>query len=219
MPMRSKEDAPDYRYFPDPDLIDIKIDQEFLQAIEDNVPELPDEKLDHLIKNFGIPRHDAIVLMREKKVSDFFEQCAPYCNDTKRLSHWLTKDLFKLLNDSSTTIEECPIRPKDFSHLINLTEGGDITDSIGRTVLNEMFQTGKAPESIIEAKDLKPMEDVNLLEKILAEVMAENSDVVSKIKQGSTKPIDFLIGQVMKKTRGKAQPKKVRELVHKKLLS
>ena len=218
-PMRSKEDAPDYRYFPDPDLIDIEIDQEFLKAVEDNVPELPDQKLDHLIKNFGIPRHDAIVLTREKKVSDFFERCAPYCNDTKRLSHWLTKDLFKLLNDSSTTIEECPIRPKDFSQLINLTEGGDITDSMGRTVLSEMFETGKAPESIIEAKGLKPIEDVNLLEKILAEVMEENSDVVSKIKQGSTKPIDFLIGQVMKKTRGKAQPKKVRELVHKKLLS
>ena len=217
-PMRSKEDAPDYRYFPDPDLIDIEIDQEFLQAIEDNVPELPDEKLDHLIKKFGIPKRDAIVLTREKKVSDFFEQCASYCNDTKRLSHWVTKDLFKLLNESSMTIEECPIQPKDFSQLINLTDRGDITDSIGRTVLDEMFETGKAPETIVKAKGLKPIDNIDVLEKILGEVMVENPDAVSKIKKGSTKPIDFLIGQVMKKTRGKAHPKKVRELVLKKLL-
>ncbi len=217
-PMRSKEDAPDYRYFPDPDLIEVEIDREFLQGIEDSVPELPDQKLDHLIKNFGIPRHDAIILTRERKVSDFFEKCALHCNDRRRLSHWITKDLFKLLNDSSLTIEECQIRPKDFSQLINLTDRGDITDSIGRTVLYEMFRTGKNPETIIEAKGLKPIQDVDLLDKILDEVIGENPDAVSKIKQGITKPIDFLVGQVMKKTRGKAPAKKVRELVHKKLL-
>jgi len=216
-PMRSKEDAPDYRYFPDPDLIEVEIDREFLQGIEDSVPELPDQKLDHLIKHFGIPRHDAIILTREKKVSDFFEKCALHCNDRRRLSHWITKDLFKLLNDSSVTLEECQIRPKDFSQLINLTDKGDITDSIGRTVLYEMFRTGKNPETIIETKGLKPIQDVDLLDKILDEVIGENPDAVSKIKQGITKPIDFLVGQVMKKTRGKAPAKKVRELVQKKL--
>jgi aspartyl-tRNA(Asn)/glutamyl-tRNA(Gln) amidotransferase subunit B len=217
-PMRSKEDAPDYRYFPDPDLIEVEINREFLRGIEDSVPELPDQKLDKLIKNFGISRHDAVVLTREKKVSDFFEKCALHCNDRKRLCHWITKDLFKLLNDASLTIAECKIRPKDFSQLINLTDHGDITDSIGRTVLTEMFRTGKNPETIIETKGLKPIQDVNLLDKILDEVIGENPDAVSKIRQGITNPIDFLVGQVMKKTRGKAPAKKVRELVHKKLL-
>jgi len=218
-PMRSKEDAPDYRYFPDPDLIEVEIDREFLRRIEDSLPELPDQKLDQLIKNFGIPRHDAVVLTREKKVSDFFEKCALHCNDRRRLSHWITKDLFKLLNDSSLTIAECKIRPKDFSQLINLTDSGDITDSIGRTVLTEMFRTGKNPETIIDAKGLKPIQDIDLLDKLLDEVIGENPDAVSKIRQGITKPIDFLVGQVMKKTRGKAPAKKVRELVHEKLLS
>ncbi|UCF85668.1 MAG: Asp-tRNA(Asn)/Glu-tRNA(Gln) amidotransferase subunit GatB, partial [Desulfobacteraceae bacterium] len=217
-PMRSKEDAPDYRYFPDPDLIEIEIDQEFLQGIANRMPELPDQKLNHIINNFGIPRHDAMVLTRDKKVSDFFERCSLYCKDRNKLSHWIIKDLFKLLNDSSLTIEECPIQPKDFSQLINLTDRGDITDSIGREVLKEMFETGKDPEFIIEAKGLKPIQDRDLLEKLVDEVTAENPDAVSKIKQGMTKPIDFLIGQVMKKTRGKAHPQKVRELVHKKLL-
>jgi aspartyl-tRNA(Asn)/glutamyl-tRNA(Gln) amidotransferase subunit B len=217
-PMRSKEDAPDYRYFPDPDLIEVEIDREFLQGIEDSVPELPDQKLDHLIKNLGIPRHDAIVLTRDKKVTGFFENCALYCHNRNRLSHWITKDLFKLLNDRSLTIEQCPIRPKDFSQLINLIDRGDITDSIGRTVLNDMFKTGKDPKAIIEAKGLRPIEDTDLLEQVLDEVISENPDVVSKIKQGITKPIAFLIGQVMKKTHGKAHAKKLSELIHKKLL-
>ena len=217
-PMRSKEDAPDYRYFPDPDLIEVEIDREFLQGIEDSVPELPDQKLDHLIKNLGIPRHDAIVLTRDKKVTGFFENCALYCHNRNRLSHWITKDLFNLLNDRTLTIEQCPIRPKDFSQLINLIDRGDITDSIGRTVLNDMFKTGKDPKAIIEAKGLRPIEDTDLLEQVLDEVISENPDVVSKIKQGMTKPIAFLIGQVMKKTHGKAHAKKVSELIHKKLL-
>ena len=133
----------------------------------------------------------------------------------------MIKDLFKLLKDVSISIEKCPISPKDFSTLINLITKGDITDKIARTLLEEIFYKGGIPEAIIEEKGLKPIQDTDVLAKILDEVVAEHSNVVSKITKGETRPIDFLIGQVMKKTRGRADPKKVRELtltLHKSLV-
>ena len=129
----------------------------------------------------------------------------------------MTKDLFRLLKDASISIEKCPISPRDFSTLINFIAEGGITDQIGRTVLEEMFTKGGSPESIIEQKDLKPIQDMDLLLRILDEVIAENPKAVTKIKEGETKPIDFLIGQVMKKTKGKANPKKVREFIMQRL--
>jgi len=129
----------------------------------------------------------------------------------------MTKDLFKLLNDASIPIEKCPVSPKNFSQLINIINQGDITDKIGRAVLEEMFKTGGGPESIIDRKGLKPIQDTSVLEKILEEVMAENPKAVGKIKEGMTKPIGFLIGEVMKKTNGRANPQKTRELIHKRL--
>jgi aspartyl-tRNA(Asn)/glutamyl-tRNA(Gln) amidotransferase subunit B len=218
-PMRSKEDAPDYRYFPDPDLMQLEIDQEFVQEIENSMPELPDQKVNRIIKAYGIPKNDVLILTKNKNVSEFFESCAAYCEDRKRLGSWMIKDLFELLNDASQTIDECPIEPKNFAHLINLITGGHITAKIGRTVLEEMFKTGSSPESIIEENGLIPIQDTHVLEKILNEVMAEHPGAVTQIRQGITKPVSFLIGQVMKKTDGKANPKKVGELIHKNLLT
>ena len=217
IPMRTKEDAPDYRYFPDPDLVEIEIDREFIREIKNTLPELPDQKVARIIKEYDIPRYDAFILTKNKSVSDFFENCAMHCQDTRRLSSWISRDLFNLLNDASITMEKCPISPKDFSVLINLIANGDITDNIGRDVLEEMFKRGDSPESIIDEKGFEPIQDMNLLEKILDEVMAENPQAVTQIKKGMTKPIDFLIGQVMRKTKGKANPKKVKELIKKNL--
>ena len=219
LPMRSKEDAPDYRYFPDPDLVEIEIDQDLVQGIKESMAELPDEKIDRIIQEYQIPRVDTLILTRNKSVSEFFESSAVHCSDRKRLSKWMIKDLFKLLNDTAKTIEQCPIAPKDFSHLVNLISQGEITDKIGRTVLEEMFETGADPESIINEKGLKPIQDTDSLIKILDKVMANNPKVVSQIKEGETKPIGFLIGRVMSETAGKANPKKVKELIHKTLLS
>lgn len=130
----------------------------------------------------------------------------------------MIKDLFKLLNEAAITIEKCALSPKAFSTLINVISRGDITDQIGRTVLEIMFQTGQDPESIIDKRGLKPIQDEELLESVLNEVIWENPEAVNKIKEGMTNPIDFLIGQVMKKTQGKANPKKVREIIHKAFL-
>ncbi|MFC1868109.1 Asp-tRNA(Asn)/Glu-tRNA(Gln) amidotransferase subunit GatB [Thermodesulfobacteriota bacterium] len=216
--MRSKEDAPDYRYFPDPDLLEVNIDQEFINEIRDGMPELPDQQLNRIIEKHGIPKSDAIILTKDKAVSEYFSACASLCDDSRRLSNWIIKELFKLLNDASCHIQDCTIRPEDFSRLINLLSRGEITESIGRTVLEEMFKTGSGPDSIIHEKGLKPISDYTLLGKILDEVAIQNPDAVAQIRKGETKPIDFLMGQVMKKTKGKANPKKVRELIKEKLI-
>jgi aspartyl-tRNA(Asn)/glutamyl-tRNA(Gln) amidotransferase subunit B len=218
LPMRSKEDAPDYRYFPDPDLVEIEIDQDLVHGIKESMAELPDQKVDRIVQEFQIPREDALILTKNKSVSDYFESSTAHCSDWKRLSHWMIKDLFKLLNETSINIEQCPIAPKDFSQLVNLISQGEITDKIGRTVLEEMFETHTGPESIINEKGLKPIQDTESLMKILDKVMADNPEVVKQIKAGVTKPIGFLIGQVMGLSEGKANPKIVRELIHKTLL-
>ena len=213
LPMRSKEDAPDYRYFPDPDLLEIEIDQSFIGNIKESLPELPDRKLHRIIEEFGIAKYDAVILTRDKNVSDYFGECANFCQDRKRLSHWIINELFKLLNAASLPIRKCKVSPKDFSRLINMISTGDLTDGIGRDVLDEMFDTGRSPDSIVDDKGLIPISDDQLLGKILDDVVEENARVVEQIKAGEAKPIDFLIGQVMKTTKGKADPKKVRSLI------
>ena len=216
--MRSKEDAPDYRYFPDPDLVEIEIDQHLVQKIKETVTELPDQKVDRIIQEYQIPKEDALILTKNRGVSDYFETCATHCRDWKRLSKWMLKDLFKLLKDASKTIEQCPIPPEHFSQLVNLMTRNEITETIARTVLEEMFETGAEPESIIQEKGLKPIQDTETLMKVIEKVITDNPDVVKQIKAGVTKPIGFLIGQVMNQTGGKANPKVVKELIQKTLL-
>lgn len=213
LPMRSKEDAPDYRYFPDPDLIEVDIDQDFLSEIKKVMPELPDQKVDRIIQDYGLSKSEVLILTRDRNISDYFERCASTSDDPKRLCKWLIKDLFKLLNETSISIDQCPVSPEDFSALVNLVSTGEVTDQIGRTVLEEIFTKGGKPEAIIEEKGLKTVQDMDLLDKVLYEVFQENPDVMNQILNGDLKPVDFLIGQVMRKTKGTANPKKVRELI------
>jgi aspartyl-tRNA(Asn)/glutamyl-tRNA(Gln) amidotransferase subunit B len=174
--------------------------------------------VNRIIKDYRISRKDALILTKDRSVSEYFERCAAFCDDRVRLSSWMIKDLFKLLNEAAVPIEKCPVPPKGFSTLINLISKNDITDQIGRTVLGIMFETGKDPESIINKRGLKPIQDEERLERVLNEVMAENPEAVKKIREGMTNPIDFLIGQVMKKTEGKANPKKLRKIIDKEFL-
>lgn len=215
--MRSKEDAPDYRYFPDPDLLEVEIAEAFVREVESRIPELPDQHLKRMVNQFGIPENDAVILTKDKAISDFFGACAPLCENKKKLSHWIIKELFRLLNNASAKIDACRIRPDMFSQLVNLIAKGVITESIGRTVLEEMFTSGKSPDTIIDQKGLRPIADDATLGQMLNDVMAENPEVMERIAAGEMKPIDFLIGQVMKKTKGKADAKKVRELILDKL--
>ncbi|MGD2127356.1 MAG: Asp-tRNA(Asn)/Glu-tRNA(Gln) amidotransferase subunit GatB [Desulfobacteraceae bacterium] len=219
LPMRSKEDAPDYRYFLDPDLVEIDLDLAFIEKIRKGMPELPNQRVNRLIEEFGIPRNEALVLTKDKQVSDYFSACAPRCQDTRRLSRWIIKELFKLLNAASLPIQKSPVSPKHFAKLISLIAQGEITDRIAQNILEEMFHKGVSPEAVIAKKDYKAIHDINVLEKVLNEVLEENPELVSQIKEGKTKLIHYLIGQVMKKTHGKANPKTVSELIDQKLLA
>jgi aspartyl-tRNA(Asn)/glutamyl-tRNA(Gln) amidotransferase subunit B len=213
LPMRSKEDAPDYRYFPDPDLLEVKLDQDFISQLEKEMPELPDQQLNRIIEQYGIPKTDALILTKDKAVSEYFTACASICEDKRRLGNWIIKELFKLLNDASISIVACPVKPSDFVRLIELVSRGEVTEAIGRTILSEMFSTGLGPDSIINEKGLRTIDDDEVLVKAIEETIKENPEAASQIKAGDTKPVDFILGRVMRKTRGKADPKKVRELI------
>ena len=219
VPMRTKEDAPDYRYFPDPDLVDIEINHAFIEEIESSMPELPEQTVNRLIDKFAVSPNDALILARDKNIANFFADCADHCKDRKRLSQWIIKELFKLLNQASIPMHECSLSPRGFSDLVNRIAQGEISDKMGRAVLEEMFETGGSPESIIVKGGLKLIDDTAVLERIVDEVFTENPQAVSQIAQGMTKPVGFLIGQVMKKTDGRAHPKTVRELIQKSLES
>jgi len=218
LPMRSKEDAPDYRYFPDPDLVEIELDHDFVNKIRKRMPELPDQKVARLMEAYGIPKSDVLILTKERGVSEYFTACAEICEDRKKLSRWIIKELFKLLNKDCVSIEKCPINPDDFSRLIDLVSLGEITDKMGRAILEEMFERRVGPDAIITEKGLKPIHDIRALEKFVDAVLEEHPEAVAKVKQGNRKPVDYLIGQVMRKTHGKAKPMEVGELVKKKLL-
>lgn len=217
LPMRSKEDAPDYRYFPDPDLIEVQLQPEFIEKIKNNLPVFPDERIKQLMEEYQIPQDDAVVLTRDKSVADYFNACVPFCQDNRKLVRYIINDLLKLLHEASTPIEECKISPQNLANLINLVIKGEITDSIGKIVLADMFRTGDAPESIIDQKSLKPLQDTAVLEEILDNVIAENRQVIEQIKAGKTNSVNFIIGKVMAETKGKANPQKLRELLEKKI--
>jgi aspartyl-tRNA(Asn)/glutamyl-tRNA(Gln) amidotransferase subunit B len=216
VPMRSKEDAPDYRYFPDPDLIEVELDEEFLGKILKSLPELPDRKIARLTEEYGIPKEDILILTREREISEFFLACAPHTRDKVRLSRWILRDLFKLLKESRRSIAECPLNPLDFAELMNLLEQGEITDLIGRTVLKGMFEKGCGPRTLLAEDACRPIRDSDKLNDLIEEILAKNPEAVSKIRSGASEPVNFLVGQTMRRTGGKADPKKVRDLIQQK---
>ena len=217
IPMRTKEDAPDYRYFPEPDLVELQIDPILVSEIKKGMPELPSEKVDRFIKRYGIPKKEVMILTKEREIADYFEECAKYCRDYKRLFIWIANELFRLLKDASIPIKECPLRPEDFSDLINRVSDGSITEQIAKMVLEEMFRTKKAPQEIIQEKGIRVVQERETLEKMADEIIDENPETVQKIKSGKLEAINFLVGQVMKRTKGQANARIVREIFMKKL--
>lgn len=216
--MRSKEDAPDYRYFPDPDLVEVEIFDEEIDRIRASLPELPDHRVQRLIAEYHLPQNEVLVLTKDRAVADYFSAAATHCRDSRKLVYWIIQALFQLLNEAGQSIAECKIPPKHLAELINLISDGGITEKIGQDVLAEMFTSGEPPEKIIAAKNLKPIQDSNVLAEKLDEIIAQNPEVVAKIRQGETKLVNFIVGQVMKATRGQANPQILNELVRDRLL-
>ncbi|MBN2125318.1 MAG: Asp-tRNA(Asn)/Glu-tRNA(Gln) amidotransferase subunit GatB, partial [Deltaproteobacteria bacterium] len=215
-PMRTKENAPDYRYFPDPDLVEVECDSAFVAALRAEMPELPDRRVKRLVAEYGIAEKDVLILTRDREVSEYFGACAALCCDPKRLARWIIGELFRLLNESSLPIRECPVNPENFSRLVDLISRAEIPDPLGRALLQEMYRTGEPPEAALARTGWRPLTDPRMLGEILDEVMEENPEAVAQLNGGKARTMDYIIGRVMKRTGGRADPRKVRELLQEK---
>lgn len=215
--MRSKEEAHDYRYFPEPDLVPLSIGDQWTSEIRKTLPELPEEKKNRYVSALGLSEYDAGVLTGSASGSHYFESCVKVYNNPKTLSNWICNELFGLLNATGTSIEECKITPEDLVKLPQLMDKGTISGKIAKTVFQEMFKTGKPPEEIVKEKELVQISGEDEIVKLVEDVIRENPDVVEQIRSGNTKPMQFLVGQVMKKTAGKANPQVVNKVLREKI--
>ena len=214
--MRTKEDAHDYRYFPDPDLLPLELNDDFINEIKKEIPELPDEKKKRFIEKFNLSPYEANILVSDIETSKYFEDVSKN-SDVKLATNWITGELFALLNKKSIEITESPITSENLAKLINLIKDGTISGKIAKTVFEIMADSGKDPKKIVEEKGLKQQSDPKELEKIIDKVISDNPKNVEAYKSGKDKLFGFFVGQVMKQSNGKANPQLVNEILKKKL--
>ena len=215
--MRSKEEAHDYRYLPDPDLVPLVIDGEWVEAVKKSLPELPDARKERYVRDYGLPGYDAGVLTNTRELADYFEDCLAGYGNPKTVSNWVMGDLSRLLNAKSMDVADCPVRPGQLAALLRLIDGGTISGKIAKGVFEEMFETGKDPEAIVKEKGLLQISDEGAIATAVDEVIAKNPKSVADYRAGKEKAIGFLVGQVMKATRGKANPDLVNRLLKERL--
>ena len=215
--MRSKEDAHDYRYFPDPDLLPLELSDKFINDLKKNIPELPDEKKKRFIEKFKLSPYEANILVSDIETSKYFEEVIEK-SDVKLSTNWITGELFALLNEKNLEISQNPISAKNLSKLINLIKDGTISGKIAKSVFEIMADEGKDPQIIVEEKGLKQQSDPKEIEKLIDKVITDNPDKVKEYKSGKDKLFGFFVGQVMKVSGGKANPQLVNEILKKKLL-
>ncbi|MDI3328458.1 MAG: Asp-tRNA(Asn)/Glu-tRNA(Gln) amidotransferase subunit GatB [Alicyclobacillaceae bacterium] len=215
--MRSKEEAHDYRYFPEPDLVALSIDDAWVERIRQTIPELPDARKRRFIEQYGLPAYDAGVLTASKGVADFFDEAVRYVDDPKAVSNWMMGELLGHMNQSGLEIGRVKVTPRGLAKLIGLIREGTISTKIAKTVFAEMFETGKDPESIIEEKGLVQISDEGALAAIVDKVIEANPKSVADYKGGKEKALGALVGQVMKETKGKANPQLVNKLLKERL--
>ena len=215
--MRSKEEAHDYRYFPDPDLMPMEFEQAWIDEIKQGVGELPDAKRERYITELNMPVQDADLLTAEKAVAEWFEQAVELGGDPKSAGNWIKGDLARLLNEENRQIDECPVTPKHLVDMLALIDKGTISGKIAKTVFEEMYTTGKDAETIVKDKGLVQVSDQSEIEKIVDDILEASPGEVERFKGGEAKLMGFFVGQVMKQTKGKANPKIVNELLRNKL--
>ena len=215
--MRSKEDAHDYRYFPDPDLLPLELSDKFINDLKKNIPELPDEKKKRFIEKFKLSPYEANILVSDIETSKYFEEVIEK-SDVKLSTNWITGELFALLNEKNLEISQNPISAKNLSKLINLIKDGTISGKIAKSVFEIMADEGKDPQIIVEEKGLKQQSDPKEIEKLIDKVITDNPDKVKEYKSGKDKLFGFFVGQAMKVSGGKANPQLVNEILKKKLL-
>jgi len=216
--MRSKEDAHDYRYFPDPDLAPIVIDDDFVKKLKESLPELPDSKRERFIKEYNIPLYDAEVLTSVRQLAEYYERVISFGANPKKVSNWIMSELLGLVDDPEK-IDDFPVKANQLAELLKLIDNETISGKIAKTVFREMIDTGNDPLYIVESKGLKQVTDSSEIESIVDRVIANNSQSVNDYKSGKEKAFGFLVGQVMRESKGKANPQLVNELLLKKLNS
>jgi len=215
--MRGKEEAHDYRYFPDPDLLPLVIDNEWIQNIKKSLPELPDPKKKRFMEQFELPAYDAGLLTSDRELADYFEACVRRFPQPKPVSNWVMGSLLGLLNAQGKSIAESPVSPENLVNLLALIEEGVISGKIAKTVFDDMAQTGKAAEQIVEEKGLVQITDTDAIDNVVADIISNNPKEVEAYKNGKIKLLGFFVGQVMRETGGKANPKLVNEILKRKL--
>ena len=215
--MRTKEQAHDYRYFPEPDLPPLILENEWVDNIKNNLPELPDARKNRYMSELELSEYDASVIIANKEISDYYDEVVLKKAAPKLAANWVMGDLTKNLNAANISIAECKIQASQLADLINLIDKGTISGKIAKTVFDEMFETGNNPENIIKEKGLVQISDESLIISVVEEVIAENPRSVEDFKAGKKQAVGFLVGQVMKKTQGRANPEMVNKLLIEKM--
>jgi len=211
--MRSKEEAHDYRYFPDPDLPVVRISSDFVEQIRNQLPELPDAKKQRFMESFGLSTYDAEVLVADKQVAEYFEEVVAAKADPKLVCNWISGELMRLMNENKVDIRNVGIPAKSLASLIQFLQEGSISGKIAKTVFEEMVQSGKDPATIIEVRGLKQVSDEGALRGLLETLLSKNPKQVEQFRAGKTQIKGFFVGQVMKETKGQANPQIVNQLL------
>jgi len=215
--MRGKEEAHDYRYFPDPDLVPLKIDEGWVDEIRKSLPELPGEKKDRFVRQYQIPEYDAEILTSTKAMANYYEECVRLLPEPKTVSNWMMGDLLKELKRDEREIDQCPVTPRHLSEMLSMVKAGTISGKIAKDVFEEMYQTGERPETIVKEKGWNQILDEGEIERAISKAMETNPKQVEDYRNGKDKLFGFFVGEVMKQTQGKANPKLVNDILKKKL--
>jgi len=216
-PMRSKEDAHDYRYFPEPDLPPLHVSDALIDEVGRSLPELPRAKARRFLSQYGLPAYDVKILCAERPLADFFEACAGQYKDYKKLSNWFLGELMRLLNEKGGSISSLKVQPAQLAALLSSVDKGEISANAGKDVLAEMFRTGRDPASIIAEKGLGQVSDAAVIEAAVDDAIAKNQGEVEKYRAGKKQVLGFFVGQVMKAMKGKGNPALINEMLKKKL--
>lgn len=215
--MRSKEEAHDYRYFPEPDLVPFDFEQALLKDIEDSIPELPEPRKKRFMADYNLSNYDAAVMVGDKAMADYFEKCISIHKKPKEIANWLMGDVSAYMKEKNLTINDLNLKWAHLTGMLKMIDDGAISGKIAKTLLIEMIQTGKAPAQLVKDKGLEQISDEGAIEKAVVEAIAENPKIVNDFKGGKQNAIIALMGKVMAKTKGKANPKKVNEALMKNL--
>jgi aspartyl-tRNA(Asn)/glutamyl-tRNA(Gln) amidotransferase subunit B len=215
--MRGKEEAQDYRYFPDPDLVPLVIDPQWIETIRAHLPELPETKKERFIRDYGIPEYDAEVLTTSKPLANYYEACLRFYDKPKIASNWIMSELLRELKRDEREIEDCPVPALHLSEMLKMIDDGIISGKIAKNVFEEMYRSGKRAEEIVKEKGWIQVKDSTEIENMIDQVLSANPKEVEAYRKGKEKLFGFFVGQVMKATQGKANPQLVNELLKKKL--